>query len=277
MKKWFSILALSLTSTAATAWDQWAPLPINACNVQAPYGFPKASRGDLMGNSQAICRHAYVTLHDNVAKIPVWVSYTLQPQNALGCVPRSNGFMPDNSLPKGKRAELSDYAKSGYDIGHVAPNGDMSFDNQAELESFLLTNMYPQLPGLNRGIWKLLETATRGWAVQRGHALVVYAGAIYGTGDKTIGANQVVVPRAFYKIITDTTTGEVMAFLFKHEGAQGNDLTKVRVSLDTVEKLSGVAFAFPTNAREVPLNQIWPVDYGALTNAKRAKCKGAGE
>jgi endonuclease G len=277
MKKLLSILALTLFATAAQAWEQWPPLPINACNVQAPYGFPKASRGDLMNNSQAICRHAYVTLHDNVAKIPVWVSYTLQPQNALGCVPRSNGFMADNSLPKGKRAELADYAKSGYDIGHVAPNGDMSFNDRAEKESFLLTNMYPQLPGLNRGIWKLLETATRGWAVQRGHPIVVYVGAIYGPGDKTIGASQVVVPRMFYKIVTDTVTGEVMAFAFKHEGGQGNDLVKVRASLDAIEKASGIAFSFPANAKEVPLTQIWPVDYGALTNAKRAKCKGAAE
>ena len=95
MKKFvFSILFL--IAPGSFAWDQWAPLPINACNIQAPYGFPKASRGDLMGNSQAICRHAYATLHDNVAKIPVWVSYTLLPQNALGCVPRSNGFAADN-------------------------------------------------------------------------------------------------------------------------------------------------------------------------------------
>lgn len=276
MIKWISIAVLALATTSANAWDQWAPLPINACVTQAPYGFPKASRPDLMTKGQAICRHAYVTLNDTEAKIPVWVSYTLTPQNALGCVKRSNGFAPDQSIPKGKRAELSDYAKSGYDIGHVAPNGDMSFDNQAELESFLLTNMYPQLPGLNRGIWKLLETATRGWAVQRGHSIVVYVGAIYGAGDKTIG-NGVVVPRMFYKIVTDTVTGEVMAFAFEHRGGQGNDLVKVRVSIDAIEKASGVAFAFPANAKEVPGGQIWPVDYGALTNAKRAKCKGAVE
>lgn len=272
MIKWISIAVLALATTTANAWDQWAPLPVAQCQVQAPYGFPQTKKPGV-----AICRHAYVTLNDTEAKIPVWVSYTLTPQNALGCVKRSNGFAPDQSLPKGKRAELADYAKSGYDIGHVAPNGDMSFDNQAELESFLLTNMYPQLPGLNRGIWKLLETATRGWAVQRGHTLVVYVGAIYGAGDKTIGANQVVVPRMFYKIVTDTVTGEVMAFAFEHRGSQGNDLTTVRASIDAIEKASGVAFAFPANAKEVPGGQIWPVDYGALTNAKRAKCKGAAE
>jgi endonuclease G len=272
MKKWFSIALLSLVVNSAHAWEQWAPQAIASCSVHAPWGFPKAKT-----QGTGICRHAYVTLNDTTAKIPVWVSYTLTPQNALGCVPRSNGFAPDQSLPKGTRAELSDYAKSGYDIGHVAPNGDMSFNDRAEKESFLLTNMYPQLPGLNRGIWKLLETATRGWAVQRGHSIVVYVGAIYGPGDKTIGENKVVVPHMFYKIVTDTVTGEVMAFAFKHEGGQGNDLVKVRVSIDAIEKASGVAFSFPANAKEVPGGQIWPVDYGALTNAKRAKCKGAAE
>ena len=178
MKKFISIAALMLFTTATHAWEQWAPLPVAQCQSQAPYGFPQTKKPGV-----AICRHAYVTLNDTAARIPVWVSYTLQPKNALGCVPRSNGFAPDQSIPKGSRAELSDYAKSGYDIGHVAPNGDMSFDDQAEKESFLLTNMYPQLPGLNRGIWKLLETATRGWAVQRNHTLLVYVGAFYGPGE----------------------------------------------------------------------------------------------
>jgi len=272
MKKLLSILAITLFATTAQAWEQWPPQAMASCSVHAPYGFPQTKKTGV-----GICRHAYVTLNDTQAKIPVWVSYTLTPQNALGCVPRSNSFAADQSILKGSRAELSDYAKSGYDIGHVAPNGDMSFNDRAEKESFLLTNMYPQLPGLNRGIWKLLETATRGWAVQRGHTLVVYVGAIYGDGDKTIGANAVVVPRMFYKIVTDTVTGEVMAFAFKHEGGQGNNLVAMRVSLDAVEKASGVAFAFPATAKEVPGGQIWPVDYGALTNAKRAKCKGVSE
>jgi endonuclease G len=270
MKRLFAILSLVLLAAEAQAWEQLPPNPIAQCQAQAPWGYPKTAKAGV-----AICRQSYVTLNDTAAKIPVWVSYTLTPQNALGCVKRSNAFAPDQSLPKGSRAELSDYAKSGYDIGHVAPNGDMSFNERAEKESFLLTNMYPQLPGLNRGIWKLLETATRGWAVQRGHPIVVYVGAIYGPSDKTIGANAVVVPHMFYKIVTDTVTGEVMAFAFKHEGGQGNDLTKLRVSVDAIEKASGVAFSFPANANEVPGGQIWAVDYGALTNAKRVKCKGA--
>lgn len=265
--KYILLLSSLLFTVSANAWEQVAPYPIEKCQVQAPYGFPQSAT-----QGAAICRAGYVTLNDTVAKLPVWVSYTLYPEYALGCVPRSNGFAPDQSLPKGSRAELADYAKSGYDIGHVAPNADMSSFDQFEKESFLLTNMFPQMPGLNRGIWKLLETSVRGWATQRGHPLVVYAGPLYGPGDKTIGLNQVVVPHAFFKIIVDTTTNEVAGFLFPHIGNQGNDLTKVRASIAQIEQNAGIKFAYPANATELPLTQIWPVDYGILTKAKKEKC-----
>ena len=263
----YLLLLLTFIASPTYAWEQWQPYPIEKCQVQAPYGFPQSSTQGV-----AICRAGYVTLNDTAAKLPVWVSYTLYPEYALGCVPRSNGFMADASLPKGSRAELTDYAKSGYDIGHVAPNADMSSFDQFEKESFLLTNMFPQKPGLNRGIWKLLETSVRGWATQLGHPLVVYAGPIYGPGDISIGANKVVVPHAFFKIVIDTTTNQVAGFLFNHEGGQGNDLTKVRAPIAQIQQLSGVTFAYPANATELPLDQLWPVDFGALTKSKQAKC-----
>lgn len=262
------IIAISLfASSYSFAWDQTPPQPLSACAAQAPYGMPIAEQSGI-----PMCRHAYATLNDTNAKIPVWVSYALIPQHALGCVPRSNAFAPDASLPKGRRAELKDYAASGYDIGHTAPDGDMSFDQQAELESFILSNMTPQLPGLNRGIWKLLETSVRGWAVQRNHEMVVYAGPIYNSSDKTIGENKVVVPHAFYKIVIDTQTNEVAGWLFPHEGNQGNDLTKLRASVKTIEKAAGIKFAYPKGAKELAVGKEWPVDFGALTKEKKAKC-----
>lgn len=271
MKYILLLLAASFT-LSAEAWDQVAPYPIEKCQVQSPYGFPQTSKQGV-----AICRAGYVTLNDTTAKLPVWVSYTLYPEYALGCVPRSNGFAPDQSLPKGSRAELVDYARSGYDIGHVAPNADMSSFDQFEKESFLLTNMVAQLPGLNRSTWKLLETSVRGWTVQRDHPYVIYAGPIYNQADKTIGVNNVVVPHAFFKIAIDTTTNEVAGFIFPHQAGLGNDLTKVRAPIAQIQQLTGITFAYPANAVELPLNQLWPVDFGALTKAKQAKCKGKSE
>ena len=109
--------------------------------------------------------------------------------------------------------------------------------------------------------------------MQTNNTYNIYVGAIYNTAtDKKIG-NGVVVPTAFYKIVINQNTKQMAGWYFKHEGGQGNDLTKVRASIAQIQQKAGVAFAFPTGAQELPVGGEWPVDFGALTNAKRAKCK----
>jgi len=270
MKTWISILLLA-ASSSVFAWDQTAPLAPEKCAVHNPYGFPQVAGKAVT----PICRRAYFVGYDAAAKIPVYVTYTLTPANALGCWPRTNAFVADQSVAGGARPE--DYAGTGYDKGHAAPDGDLSWDQQVEYESFLMTNMYPQLGGLNRGIWKLLETSVRGWAVQTNQTYNIYVGGIYNTAtDKKIG-NGVVVPTGFYKIVVNQNTKQMAGWYFKHEGSQGNDLTKVRASIAQIQQKAGVTFAFPAGAQELPVGGEWPVDFGALTNAKRAKCKGSGE
>ena len=262
------LIALVLLSTQAFAWEQRAPLPPQACQVHNPYGFAQTQRP-----AQPICREAYFVAYDAPVKIPVYVSYTLLPQNALGCWPRTNAFVADRSVPGG--ATPADYAGTGYDKGHAAPDGDLSWSEIVEYESFLMTNMYPQHGSLNRGIWKLLETSIRGWTVQRNQAFTIYVGALYGAGDETIGASRVIVPHGYYKIVINNATGEIAGWQFPHTKPYqnlGNDLTKFRAMISSIESRAGVKFAFPANAREVSPGAEWPVDYGALTNAKRAKC-----
>ena len=269
MKKLFGVLLLIVPSLSF-AWTQTAPLAVEKCAVHNPWGFPQSQY-----SVTPICRRGYFVGYDPQAKIPRYVNYTLTPPNALGCWPRTNAFVADQSVPGGPRPE--DYAGTGYDKGHAAPDGDLSWDEQVEYESFLMTNMFPQLGGLNRGIWKLLETSIRGWAVQQNQTYTIYVGAIYNAAtDKKIG-NGVVVPSAFYKIVINQATGAAAGWYFRHEGGQGNDLTKVRASIAQIQQAAGIKFAFPANARELPVGGEWPVDYGALTNAKRAKCKGSGE
>lgn len=272
MKNWLSTLVLAVATSTASAWDQRPPLPPQSCAVHNPHGFPSTKK-----QVQPICREAYFVAYDATAKIPLYVTYTLLPQNALGCFPRTNAFVADQSIKGGPTPD--DYAGTGYDKGHAAPDGDLSWSQQVEYESFLMTNMYPQHGSLNRGIWKLLETSVRGWAVQRNQAFTIYIGALYGAGNPTIGKG-VVVPHGFYKIVINNATGEVAGWGFPHNkpyGNLGNDLTKFRISIDEIEKQSGVAYSFPATARELPVGKEWPVDFGALTNAKRAKCKGLAD
>lgn len=250
------------------AWDQRQPLPLEQCQVHSPYGFAQIQR-----TVQPICREAYLVAYDAHAKIPAYVAYTLFPQNALGCWPRTNAFVADQSIQGG--ATPQDYAGTGYDKGHAAPDGDLSWGQQVEYESFLMTNMYPQHGSLNRGIWKLLETSVRGWAVQQNRAFTIYVGAFYGAGDDYIG-NGVIVPHGYYKIIINNNTGAVAGWAFPHTKPYvnlGNDLTKFRVPVAQIQQQAGVQFKFPANAKELQPGTEWPVDYNALTNAKRVTCK----
>jgi DNA/RNA endonuclease G (NUC1) len=106
MKKLLVLLAL--VSTQVFAWEQRAPLPVQACQIHSPYGFAQTQR-----TAVPICREAYLVAYDAPVKIPVYVAYTLLPQNALGCWPRTNAFVADKSVPNGARPD--DYAGTCYD------------------------------------------------------------------------------------------------------------------------------------------------------------------
>ena len=266
MKKLLSLLLISL-AISAQAWEQRAPNAVQACQVHSPYGFAQTAR-----TAQPICREAYLVAYDAPVKIPAYVAYTLLPQNALGCFPRTNAFVADQSVQGGARPD--DYAGTGYDKGHAAPDGDLSWSQQVEYESFLMTNMYPQHGSLNRGSWNLLETSIRGWAVQLNQPYTIYVGALYGPTDPTIG-NGVIVPHGYYKIVINQATGEAAGWMFPHTKPYvnlGNDLKAFRQPIAKIESLAGVKYSYPANARELPPGSEWPVDFGALTNAKRAKC-----
>jgi len=262
------LVLLALVATQAFAWEQRAPLPVQSCAVHSPYGFATTQRIAV-----PICREAYLVAYDSPVKIPVYVAYTLLPQNALGCFPRTNAFVADASL-NGTGARPDDYAGTGYDKGHAAPDGDLSWSQQVEYESFLMTNMYPQHGSLNRGIWKLLETAVRGWAVQTNQSYTIYVGAFYGAGDPTIG-NGVIVPHGYYKIVINNNTRQIAGWAFPHVKPYvnlGNDLTKFRLPIAQIESTAKVDFKFPEGAVELQPGQEWPVNFGALTNAKRTRC-----
>jgi len=268
----FLLGLLLIASASAHAWDQRAPNPVQACQIHSPYGFAQTQR-----TAQPICREAYLVAYDAPAKIPVYVAYTLLPQNALGCFPRTNAFVADKSIQGG--AVPDDYVGTGYDKGHAAPDGDLSWTLQVEYESFLMTNMYPQHGSLNRGIWKLLETSVRGWVVQLNQPFTIYVGAVYGAGNETIGKG-VIVPHGYYKIVINNQTKEAAGWAFPHTKPYvnlGNDMTKFRLPISQIEAAAGVKYAYPANVKELQPGAEWKVDFGALTKAKRAKCGAKAE
>jgi len=259
MNKIFALLALVFTLTANA---QQVAMPEKQCDGQIPYGKPVSSKQDIT----TVCRRAYILEHDNKAKIPQWVSYVLTPDHSTGCVKRTDSFVADESLSS--RAVPKDYAKSGYDIGHQANDGDMSWSIDVERESSILSNAAPQLPGFNRGIWKRLEDQTRAWAKNRGHNLHIYVGPIYGKQDKTIG-NGVVVPHGFYKIVTDLETKEVLVFKFPHVASK-EKLDTFITSLAQVQKETGLVLPLPKDGKFS--RSLWPSPTKSVRASKSLAC-----
>ena len=171
----------------------------------------------------------------------LWVAYELTNEELYGKVERTNNFREDPSVTTGS-ATLTDYKNSGYDRGHLIPAADLSFDELAMNESFYLSNMSPQVPSFNRGIWKSLEEQIRYWTLAL-RKLYIITGPIILESDLKIGANEVSVPAYFYKVLYCQDSSQAIGFLM--ENKSGNqDLLTYSVDVDSVEFMSGLDF-FP--------------------------------
>lgn len=168
-----------------------------------------------------------------------WVAYELSPSRLSRSAERTDRFIPDPAIKTGS-ATATDYARSGYDRGHLAPAADMAWSEKAMAESFYFSNMSPQVPGFNRGIWKQAEEQVRRWASGT-EKLFVVTGPVLRPGLPVIGPNRVAVPELYYKVVLDHSAGHprVLAFLMPNR-ASGEDLQSFVVPVDSVEKITGL-------------------------------------
>jgi endonuclease G len=156
-------------------------------------------------------------------------------------VKRTNRFIPDPAIQTGS-ASNKDYQSSGYDRGHLAPSADMCFSKETMLESFYLSNMSPQKPGFNRGIWKDLETLVRVWA-EEDSSIYIVTGGILTPGLPAIGANKVSIPTLFYKVILDYREPVVKGIgIVIPNDKSDRPLSSYAISIDSVESLTGLNF-----------------------------------
>jgi endonuclease G, mitochondrial len=189
-----------------------------------------------------IFRHTYYILSYNESNEQAnWVYYSLTDSMVLNSgEERGNNFKIDKLITTGS-AKSSDYTKSGYDRGHLCPAADMGFNPVAMEESFLMSNISPQTPDFNRGIWKELETTVRKWALKE-HQLFVVTGPIFKNCKGSIGKDNVKVPGYFFKVIYDPTDDpKMIAFVFPNQKSD-HPLTDFVVPTDEVEQLTGLDF-----------------------------------
>jgi endonuclease G len=227
------------------------------------FGLPKLDPQINFGPTDLVARDGYVLLHSAADKIALFVCEHVSAPQLKGNLARDDKFQADPLLKTGRRAELKDYAGSGYDRGHQAPAGDQTTDKRLKAETFYLSNMAPQIPALNRQIWKELETQARDWAEKRGSAYIITGPMFYNTNEesavtatglvhyKVIGPDAVAVPTHFYKIIVakdSLSQWQAIGFVLenrKYPTPKGGDhyhWEEFIKSIDWIQKRTGVDF-----------------------------------
>lgn len=179
-----------------------------------------------------------------------WTAYILtkkQVQNSV--LQRHNSYRADKKSIEYPVLSRN-YTNSGFDRGHLVPAEDMSWSEQNLYETFYMTNISPQVPKFNQGVWKKLEYLVRKWAVENQRIYVITAPVLQNVSDSIDG--NICIPRWFCKIVVDISRKDdykAIAFLFPNKNCK-NDLCSYRVSIDSLEILTGYDFFCKAN-REI--------------------------
>jgi endonuclease G len=215
------------------------PIPnINDFQEDKTIGLPAFQAGDEM----VVTHQSYTLRYNEVHEQAEWVAHTLLARHLKGDHPRRDHFKSDPDVIT-KTAKPTDYARSGYDRGHLAPAADFKYSADAIKESFYMSNMSPQTPAFNRGMWKGLENKVRAWAAEK-KKLYLVSGPILKKHLRKIGTdNRVSIPKQFYKIVLnlDPKHPHAIAFLMPNKLCEGF-YDDYRVSIDEIEALTQIDF-----------------------------------
>ena len=193
------------------------------------------------GDTEVIKHNGFTLSYSEMHEQSWWVAYELDAGKTRGKTKRSNNFKADPMVSTGS-SSLADYKGSGFDRGHLAPAGDMKWSKQSMDDSFYMSNISPQRPGFNRGIWKKLESLIREWVVQYGK-LYIATGPVLDKSYMTIGDNKVSIPDYYYKVILDYQNPQYKAIGFMIPNQNSKDhLSNYALSIDKIEAILNIDF-----------------------------------
>ncbi len=244
MRKLFSALSVALLALMLT---QTAAAQTTTCLAHfAGRTAPTITRPALQDKTVGLCFEAFAVMHSGVSRTPLWSAehLTRDSLQQARAVKRRDAFHPEITLPPQDRAQLADYAGSGFDRGHMAPAADMPSE-QAQHESFSLANIVPQEKHNNQILWSAIESATRHLTQQRGE-LYVITGPVF-EGEKIERINgRVFVPTHIFKAVYDPVQKEAAAWIAPN--VAGNEYQVV--SLAELEKRISINL-FPGVAADI--------------------------
>lgn len=246
--------------------DTLTPQERDKAESFCPLGIPVKVQWNQFHDTDYVVRDGYALEHSAEHKIPLWVAEHIAPSHLGGNEARVNSFKADPEIDAGRRAELSDYAGSGYDRGHMAPAGNQTRSARLKKETFFLSNMAPQAPELNRlgKPWETLEGIVRDWAEDRPQGAFTFTGNLFydpeeenaATADGfidfwQIGSNLVSVPTHCYKIVyargasAAANDWEAIALVLPNQDEEFEkpfDFSVWVVPIDFVERHTGLDF-----------------------------------
>lgn len=231
--------------------------------IGQPFYLPVGGKGEL------IHHNSYSISYDEKYEQAEWVAYELTKQQLLlPNLPRKRWFDVDPMVST-KSAKHNDYSHSGYTRGHLIASADRSYDKELMAETFLMSNMSPQLEKFNGGVWNELENQVRKWAFKNDRLLVITGPVLDTSIKKYIGkSSKIGVPNQFYKVLLDIDGDERkgIGFILPHEKSD-KSLASFMVSIDEVEALTGLDFfgelLSPKLESELEANyqpNLWPLD-----------------
>ncbi len=198
--------------------------------------YPEFINAKLSKNTQALCFDGFAVMYSGVTRTPLWSAEYLDRKrlNQAKLIDRDDSFHEESRLPTSMRAKVADYSGSGYDRGHLAPNGNMANRSQ-QYDSFSLANIAPQSPRNNRYIWRNIESATRYLTQQYGEVYSVTGVAFKDKKPKQL-EGRVLVPSHFFKAVYIPAINQVGVYYAPNDESERIEV----ISLDQLTEQIGI-------------------------------------
>jgi endonuclease G, mitochondrial len=210
-------------------------------------GAPRAlAPGADMPTIRVLVNRGYIVGYSDTLGNPLWAAYRVEDLAKLPKpAARPEKFETDRRTVA--RVAPEDYAGSGYDRGHLAPNYAIAtrYGVAAQRETFLMSNITPQLHAFNAGIWRELELKIATSYPARYGEVWVMTGPIFGAQPKKL-RGVVRVPEAFFLIVVDESENKLrtLALIVPHDAPAQADPAQFLTSIEEIQRRTGLDFLF---------------------------------
>jgi len=211
----------------------------------------------------------YLVGYSEFYKNPLWAAYRLFKVGNPKSFPRLKRFKTDNRTIS--KISHDDYTNSGYDRGHMAPNSAICtrYGEEAQKETFFMSNICPQCPGCNEETWEAFERVEADKYANEFEEIWSVDGPIFSKNPENLSCG-VAIPEKFYKIIADEDEdGNVfMLGIIMDQSTKGQHQVKEFIAtVDSIETLTGLDFfsELPDSIEKtvessLPENETWDLN-----------------